>query len=258
MPIRRHVRRLVWLVIPAGLGAGTLYWVLARSGEHDPQAQSRASETSTVKATGPRAAEAMGLVRDRGLDATSRIVQAYGAWAKDPATVNARKLLLASLFKEDDIGKKLSGVLEAVEADQTPPENDPLWPFLTESLSDLWEGDKATKGMDLVLAETRPRAKQALISSFAQLATSERLSELSAEQRQTLTETMIDVTPQVPAAQKPEIIAALRKLGGNDLADIMMGKGLTGKDGHVLESEQAYAKSLEDTRRAIEEGRKVD
>jgi hypothetical protein len=150
-------------------------------------------------------------------------------------------------------------VLAAVEADPTPPEKDPIWPFLTESLSDLWEGDKATKGMDLVFAETRPRARRAVISSFAHLATSERLSELTAQQRQTLTETMIDIAPQVPDSQKPEVIAALRNLGGNDLADIMLGKGLTGEDGHVLESERAYAKSLEDTRRALEEeGHEVD
>jgi len=240
------------------LGASTLYWVLARSGDHDRRAQSRASETSTAKVEGPRVPEAMMLIRGRGLDATSRIVHAYAAWAEDPTTLNARKLLLASLFKGDDIAQKLSAVLEAVEADRTPPEKDPVWPFLTESLANLWEGEKATKGMDLVLAETRPRARRALISSFSHLATSERLSELTAEQRQTLTETMIDIVPQVPDTQKPEVIVALRSLGGNDLADIMMGKGLTGKDGHVLESERAYAKSLEDTRRALEEGRTVD
>jgi hypothetical protein len=258
MSIPRHVKRFAWLVIPMSLGAGTLYWVLARSGEHDPKAQSISGDAPSLKSGGARTPEAMALMRGRGLDATRRIVDAYAAWAKDPAALNARELLLASLFKEDDIGKKLSAVLEAVEADPTPPETDPLWPFLTESLSNLWEGEKATKGMDLVLAETRPRARQALISSFSHLATSERLSELTAQQRQTLTETMIDIAPQVEATQKPEVIAALRSLGGNDLADIMMGKGLTGKDGHVLESERAYAKSLEDTRRALEEGRTVD
>jgi hypothetical protein len=66
----------------------------------------------------------------------------------------------------------------------------------------------------------------------------------TAAQRQTLTETMIDLSVHVPTTQRPEIAGALRKLGGNDLADIMEGKGITGKDGHVLESELAYEEGL--------------
>jgi hypothetical protein len=131
-----------------------------------------------------------------------------------------------------------------VEADPTPAEKDPLWEFLVTSLADLWKGSAATAGMDLVVAEARPRARRALLSSFAEVATSERVTSYTAAQRQTLTETMIDLSVHVPTTQRPEIAGALRKLGGNDLADIMEGKGITGKDGHVLESELAYEEGL--------------
>jgi hypothetical protein len=198
-------------------------------------------------------AEAMQLSSTSGTDAVGRTITAYAEWASDPSAVEARRLLLLTLFKEADIAQKLSGVLAAVEADPTPPEKDPLWAELTDQLSRLWKGDVATKAMDLVLAETRPRARRALISSFAQLATSDRLKELNPQQRQTLTETMIDLTVHVPATQKPEMDLALRKLGGNDLADIMAGKGLTGKDGHMLESERAYYDALEQTKRDLAE-----
>jgi hypothetical protein len=192
--------------------------------------------------------EAIELARAKNPDA---VIDAYAAWASDASAVNARKHLLGSLFQEENLAKKLSLVLAAIEADSTPPEQDALWSYLTESLAELWQGETATRAMDLVIAETRPRARRALISSFAELVQSERLNELSAEQRQVLTETFIDIAPQVPPGQKSEIEASLSKLGGKDLADIVAGKGLTGQDGHMLESERAYQKSLEETRAAV-------
>jgi hypothetical protein len=250
MPVTSGVKRSLWLAIPAVVGAGTLYWVLAPASGHS-KARVQSVDTMEVQASGPRVSEAMKLSRGNGLGDTERIVDAYAEWAKDPSAVSARKLLLAKLFSEDDIAKKLSGVLAAVEADPTPPERDPLWAYIATTLADLWKGEIATNAIDLLMAESRPRARRALISSFAEVATSERLAALNADQRQTLTETMIDLTPHVAPGQKPEMDAALRKLGGNDLADIMAGKGLTGKDGHVLESERAYNAALEETKQDL-------
>jgi hypothetical protein len=248
MPLPRKVRRLAWFVIPVLLGAGALYGVLAPKRHHEPESGLNAAGLSESQRASPQMRQAVELMRARD---PARVIEAYAAWASDSAALEARKALLNSLFREENLATKLSSVLAAIEADSTPAEQDPLWPYLTESLSELWQGDTATRAMDLVIAETRPRARRALVSSFANLATSERLSELSPEQRQTLTETMIDIAPQVPATQKPEVIEALRRLGGNDLADIASGKGLTGTDGHELESETAYKQSLEETKRAL-------
>jgi hypothetical protein len=251
-------RRMKWaygLVIPAALGAGTLYWVLAREGNDAGRAKADTErvERANVPQNTSHMAKAAELSKGRGLDATQRIVSEYRARAGDPSALSARKLLLAALFGEKDISLKLSGVLAAVEADPTPPEKDPLWEQIVRQVSELWKGEIATKGMDLVLAEARPRARRVLISSFVELATSERLGELTPDQRQTLTETMLSVTPHVPDGQKGEVDRALRALGGNDLADIMAGKGLTGKDGHVLESERAYNEALEQTKKELEQ-----
>ncbi len=245
----------LWLVMPAALGAGILYWVLAREGNHraHKRGDTEQAETSNVPQNASHMAKAVALSKGRGLDATSQIVAEYGAMAGDPSALTARKLLLATLFAEKDIATKLSGVLAAIEADPTPPEKDPLWEQISRQLSELWTGDVATKGMDLVLAESRPRARRALISSYAALATSPRLGELTPDQKQTLTETMLSVTPHVPPGQKAEMDRALRALGGNDLADIMAGKGLTGQDGHVLESERAYKDALAQTKKEMEQ-----
>jgi hypothetical protein len=141
-------------------------------------------------------------------------------------------------------------VLAAVEADPTAVEQDPLWDYLTQNLSEVWKGETATKGMDLMFAESRPRARRALISSFAHLANSDRWRELSAEQGQKLTNYFIDLYKELAPGQKPEVEAALRKVSGNDVVDILNGRGL-GDDDHVLESERAYQESLTETQRAL-------
>ena len=251
MEKKRRVTRVLWLVVPAALGAGTLYWVLALKGDRVGAPRDDSEEAATVSKNPSRMAEATRLSKGRSVEDTNKIVKAYGEWAGDPSALSERKLLLATLFAEQEIGKKLSGVLAAVEADPTPPEKDPLWERITKQLADLWKGDVATKALDLALVEKRPRARQAMISSFAEVATSQRLAEFTPDQKQTLTETMIDVSPHVPPSQKTEMDRALRALGGNDLADIVAGKGINGKDGHVLESERAYQESLEKTKQEL-------
>jgi hypothetical protein len=244
MATTRRFKTLAWLVVPALIGAGALYGALARRG-HDAPARPSARTTAAANANAPpQVRQAYELARARD---PARVIATYAEWAGDPAAFEARKLLLSSLLQEENLPKKLSAVLAAVEADPTPPEQDPLWSHLAEALSELWQGETTTHALDLVIAETRPRARRALISSFAHLASSERLGELTPQQRQTLTETMIDVAPQIPPSQRQEIDLALRRLGGNDLADIVAGKGLTGNDGHELESERAYKASLEET-----------
>ena len=243
----RRVPRIVWFVIPVLLGTGALAGALVLRSHQEPAARAGAKQAPARELGGSRVPEAIELARGKDPD---KVIAAYAAWAGDAAAVNARKHLLGSLFQEENLAKKLALVLAAVEADSTPPEQDALWSYVTESLAELWQGETATRAMDLVIAETRPRARRALISSFAELVQSERLNELSAEQRQVLTETLIDIAPQVPPGQKSEIDASLRKLGGNDLADIVAGKGLNGQD-HMLESERAYLKSLEETRAAV-------
>jgi hypothetical protein len=252
MTEERRVKWVYWLVIPAALGAGTLYGVLAQRGD------SETPKTDTVEARsagGPQnpstMAKAAELSQHHGAEAGAKMAAQYGAWANDPSSLAARKVLLAKLFAEQDLATKLSGVLAAVEADPTPPEKDPLWEQIATQLADLWKGDVATKALDLTLAEKRPRAHRAMVSSFVVLATSDRLKEFTPDQRQTLTETMIDVSARGPLEQKKEISSALRVLGGNDLADIAAGKGIYGNDGHVLESERAYKASLEQTKKEV-------
>src|SRR5262245_56038928 len=124
MTEKRRMKWALWLVIPAALGAGTLYWVLAREGDDRGRAEggTEQAEPASVPQNASHMTKARELSKERGVPSMSRIASTYGAWASDPSALSARKLLLSTLFSEKELGPKLSGVLAAVEADPTPPE----------------------------------------------------------------------------------------------------------------------------------------
>jgi len=249
MQTSRKALRFAWLVIPVALGAGTLYWVLA-PGLFEPGREARTTSSKDAPIKGPRVNEALGLLRDSSGQGSLALIDAYRDWASDPQAVGARRLLLGGLFKEQNVPTKLSSVLAAIEADPTPAEQDPLWEYLVSGLSDTWEGETATKGMDLMFAETRPRARRALIASFAHLANSERWKELTPEQGQKLTNYFMELHKGLPKGLKSEVEQALQKVAGKDVVEILNGRGL-GENDQVLDSERAYQKAQTDTARAV-------
>jgi hypothetical protein len=229
------------LTLCVGLGVGGLYRLLAPSSSGPGVAAGERRSTGQQVPT--RLQAAAHLARGLGPTSADEAMLAYQNWAGDPDAVVARRLLLATLLKEPNLPVKLSRVLTAIEGDPTPPEQDPLWPFAVESLSSLWTSATASGGMDLMFAEPRPRARRALISSFALLATSERWTELPGDQRQKLTNYFIDMYDAVVSPQKPELERALRHVAGNDVADILLRKGL-GSGDQQLDSEREYERNL--------------
>jgi hypothetical protein len=254
MATRRRIRRLAWFVVPAFLGAGTLYWVLAPRLPHDARSGISSgfgltSSEKSIFASGgnfSHMGQAMDLVRT---PQTDRLVEAYADWATDRTAVEARRLLLNALLAPEAPGLKLSNVLSALDADSTPVEDDPLWSYAVDKIAGVWHGKTLTQGLDLMVAEPRERARRAVISSFAALVNSGRIGELDGNQRQTLTDHFIDGFRQLPSGQKSEVEQAIRKLAGNDAADILLGKGMG--DGYELEHEREYKKSLKDAQQAL-------
>ena len=127
------------------------------------------------------------------------------------------------LLSQGDAPTKLTMLLEAAAADPSAPDKDPLWPELVQGLSTIWQGESINSGMDLMFTESRPRARDAVVSSFAKLAL-ERTGELTPAQQQKLTEYFIDLHNRLPAFQKREVETAARKIAGNDVADLLQGK----------------------------------
>ena len=112
---------------------------------------------------------------------------------------------------------------------------------LVQGLSVIWQGDSINSGMDLMVTESRPRARDAVVSSFAKLAL-ERGGELTPLQRQKLTEYFIDLHNRLPALQQREVESAARKIAGNDVADLLQGRGMASDD--ELEVQRDYKRSL--------------
>jgi ABC-type phosphate/phosphonate transport system substrate-binding protein len=102
--------------------------------------------------------------------------------------------------------------------------------------------------MDLMFIESRPRARDAVVSSFAKLAL-ERSDELTPAQRQKLTEYFIDLHNKLPALQQHEVEAAARKIAGDDVADLMQGKGMASDD--ELQVQRDYKRALQESQRAV-------
>jgi hypothetical protein len=241
------IRSKAWilaLVAPLALGTAITWW-LTRGPEGQVAAPSQGSLEAAARKEAqrdPRAGELLKLFREKGTEASSKLVDFYAGLAGDPSATTLRGLALRALFNEPSRPLRLKRVLEAVAADPTPPREDPLWPDIVTPLSEQWTPEVFDKGRDLMLMEKRPRAKQALVASFAELAT-EHGDRFTPEQRQGLLTDFIDTYPVAEPEQKPAIEQAVRKIAGDDTADLLTGRGLN--DGHKLKIQAEYERELQ-------------
>jgi hypothetical protein len=232
-----------WLLLAGSvlaLGATIIWWSTRRP---EPAADRQLSEVEEAAAkaakSDPRAGEVLRLMREKGIGRSAKLVELYTKLAGDKSATGVRALALNALFSEESRALRLKGVLEAVNADQTPPSQDPLWPSIVRKLADEWKPEVFDKGRDLMLADQRPRAKQALIGSFVEFVMMGQGASLTPEQNAALLTDFIDVHGVAQADQKPAIQDAVRKLGGNDPADL-----LAGKDPNMLELAREREKQL--------------
>jgi len=227
-----------WLLLVAIVGASAVIWALVPTSSRRHKADS-GGETAATEAT---------RVSPSAQADLSRLRQAIEvlSHAHDDLGAPDRRAAMSDLLSQGEPATKLTMLLEAAAADPSDPGKDPLWPDLVQGLTTIWRGETLNVGMDLMFTESRPRARDAVVSSFAKLAL-ERSGELTPEQRQKLTENFIDLHNRLPALQKRELEAATRKIAGNDVADLMQGKGMASDD--ELEVQREYKRSLEGSQR---------
>lgn len=237
-------RWAIWVGPPLILGLVAQAWSF-RAARSDAPSQSAPTPMArpTADTADPRLRHVLGLLRNDPSRAWPELVALYGRLAGDSSAVAARAAVLNVAFSEPALGLRLKHVLEVVDTDPTPPSQDPLWPELVSRLADQWSGSALTKGRDLMLMETRQRPQRALVDSFIELVRSERRTELLPEASQALLTDLIDMHARVSAEQRPRIEEAVRKLGGNDPADLLAGHGLNG--GKKLEIQAEYERNLQ-------------
>jgi hypothetical protein len=241
---RERIRLRIWLaalLVTLGTAAVMALVLRAPGGRRRaPATAESAGSTGAVTASSPLFANPAGKAR---LPSTlEELIDEYARSAADPSAQEDRAAVLAAIFSEPDPSRRLYAVLAATARDQTAPEADPLWPRVAAGLSQLWQSGMARRGLDLMVAETRPRARQAIISSFAYLASSGGVRALSVGERTVLTNNFIDLYAQFPAMQRDEMQQALRATGDRDVADILQGKGLADD---ALEIHRARKQALE-------------
>jgi len=223
-----------WLLLVAIVGASAVWALVPTSSKRrtaDPEA-----ETSEATPASPRAQADLSQLR-RAIEVLSR--------SHDDLAAPDRRAAMNDLLSQGEAPTRLTMLLEAAAADPSAPDKDPLWPELVQGLATIWQGDTLTSGMDLMFTESRPRARDALVSSFAKLAL-ERSGELTPAQQQKLTEYFIDLHGRLPAYQKREVEMAARKIGGNDVADLLQGKSADN-----LEIHREYNQALEEGQKRV-------
>ena len=233
-----------WLLVvgPALALGATIVWWSTRRPESGPSGQRKRVDEAAEQAakSDPRASEVLRLTREKGVGRSAKLVEFYARLQKDKDATGVRALALNALFSEGSLPLRLKGVLDAVSLDETPPRQDPLWSKITKKLSEEWKPDVFDKGRDLMLAEQRPRAKRAIIDSFVEFVDSGQAANLTPEQTQALLTDFIDMHGVADPEQKSAIQGAVRKIGGNDPADL-----LAGKDPATLEYQIEYQKNLQ-------------
>ena len=221
------------MLLVAIIGVSAAVWALA------PVSKRRHAASDGAEATAvPQRAQAdLGRLR-QAIEVLSR-VQADPGGAERRGAMN-------DLLAQGDAPTRLTLLIEAAAADPTEPDQDPLWNELVQGLSAIWQGDAITTGIDVMFTESRPRARDAVVSSFAKLAL-ERTGDLTPAQSQRLTEAFIDLHNRLPALQRREVEAAARKIAGDDVADLMQGKGMASDE--ELQVQRDYKRSLEQGQR---------
>ena len=234
----------IW-VATLGLAAVTAWWHW-----RGPVSSAGAPESASVALRRPpgdaRSVEVLASIQKHRPD---ELVASYARWSGNEQALAARRLALAGLFSERQLAIKLKNVLDAVESDQTPIEQDPLWSFVVDSLAEVWNGATIDRGRDLLLMEHRARARRAVLSSIVKFAGSESVRQLSAQQRGALSSDFIDLYAQLGASERGEITQGLAGLGQRDVASILSGSGLEG--GQVLAAQRDRDRMLAEGKKAL-------
>ena len=234
--------RWLLLVGPALALGATIVWWSTRRPEPGLVRKATATDDAAEQAakSDPRASEVLRLTRDKGVGRSAKLVEMYARLQGDKSATGVRALALNGLFAEESLPLRLKGVLDAVSLDQTPPREDPLWSKVVQKLSEQWKPEVFDKGRDLMLAEQRARAKSALIASFVTFVDNGGAASITPEQSNALLTDLIDMHGVAEPEQRPAIQGAVRKIGGNDPADL-----LAGKDPATLELQMEYQKNLQ-------------
>jgi hypothetical protein len=239
LPLSISTLRRSWIVPVAAVTSLLVValgvWMLVR----DPRPQTAAEKAAAAEkvATAARAAaraavDPTAYVRLRSdttrTENVDQLIQAYGAWVSRPDAGDARREIIRALVGHKEYKVGLEALLRAVETDQTPRKHDPMWGELVRNVASLWNADTFSYGRDLVMIEDRDKSKELLFESLVNLDP----SKLDARQKGYLASDLIDMYPTLKPDQKPAVNRTLHAVAGNDVVEILSGRGM--KEGELI------------------------
>jgi hypothetical protein len=252
-PIDRPARRAAWMLGVLAIALGSLVATGVMRVRRDRLARAQAPAAASVPGTGANgvtAADADELAdllrRARGNPGV--LIDAFAAWAPDPQALAKRRVVLGAMAAEPQPMARLAELLAAAQASPLSLGADPLRHELVAAVSSVWTGPLVRNGRDLMFAEARPRARQVVIASFVELALSDRAAGLDAGQRRGITSDFIDLYRQAGPDQRRDVVAVVRKLGGDDTAELLEGHGLGNNS--TLEHHLEHQRNVEAAMRA--------
>jgi len=219
---KRPSARVALLGAAAIILAGAAAWIVLEHPHTSPAASAK-----TVATFQPEQREltrrdyVSALVRQGNDEAVRKLVACYVAWAGVQDAIDTRQDILDALFKLESLARRLDATLRAIALDPTPPEDDSLWHHAVDRMSQTWQRDEANLPLaqELMLLETRPRARRFMATAMAQFAQSEPARQLSETRRIALSQDLIDIYFGDRAeAYRSELEPAIRSLSGNDVA----------------------------------------
>jgi hypothetical protein len=238
----RRLRILAVVVPVLVVGAGVVVWRLTRAPGPAVRAPSRTAGAGARQAPDP-----MGYVLRRSDPRSAGnledLIQAYALWVSRADALEARRAIVRTLLGHPSLQVRLEALLRAVEADQTPKEQDPLWRDLVREVAALWDAESFRYGRDLVQIETRPKPKDLVLESLAAVDP----NRLARDQRPLLASDFIDMYASLKPDQKPAVNQALHALAGNDVVEILAGRGLG--EGSHLDVAVQRRRALEEVKR---------
>ncbi|HET6149274.1 MAG TPA: hypothetical protein VFH68_17180 [Polyangia bacterium] len=224
---------IVSIAAVGGIASGVVWWTRP-TGLPNPGAERAPASSLAPGAAGASASSELALRRVSALAgqedpaAVSELIGWYGKLASTPGSLDARKAAFRSLLAYPNMVVGLEAGLAAIAADPTPRQQDPMWPFLVQGVASLWDGVTIQHGRDLVMIEQRPKPRDVLLESLAEVPP----GKLSDSQRAALAADLIDLYPQLKPEQRPAVDRALAALGGSDLIEILARRGL-GDNSHL-------------------------
>jgi len=151
----------------------------------------------------------------------------------DPS--DARRNAVSALFEIENIALRSKAVLDTFAEELTPPSEDPTFSMAVERMAQIWESPaRVQQGQELMLLESRPRARRLMAIAMARVAQSRAAKAYSEERRHALATDLIDVYFEPESeSYRAELVPGIESVSGEDVSRVLLRGAANLKEGEL-------------------------